>query len=762
AGVLDTSSAEITEEGLPWVTRLVPVRDATGADVGALMILNDFSDQKRILQQLLSVSGGVGAAILLALLAFVFLLLRRTDTVLLSQQKSLRESNALIERYLNVAAEIVMTMDESGAVTLINDSGCRLLGYEKAELLGHNWFDTCVPADIREEVRQAVYGRLAGGDESSHNENEVLTKDGRTVDVRWHNSVIRGMDGRVISVLSSGENISEQKRAARILMETNRQLEEATVTATELAEKAKEASKAKSEFLANMSHEIRTPMNGVIGMTGLLLDTNLDDEQRRYAEMLKSSGESLLSLINDILDFSKIEARKLELEELDFDLQVLLDDFALSTAVRAKEKGLELTCTARTGVPSRLRGDPGRLRQILANLVGNAIKFTEHGGVSVLVSLESETASDVLLRCTVRDTGIGIPQDKLGMLFDEFSQVDASTTRRYGGSGLGLAISRQLVGMMGGTIGVESVEGTGSVFWFTVRFLKQHNEGSAETAQPPRARLSLREARDTLADRQGLVLIAEDNSTNQQVALGILKRLGVRADIVADGAEALASLESIPYDLVLMDVQMPVMDGLEATRRIRDPSSRVLNHDVPVVAMTAHAMQGDKDRCIAAGMNDYVSKPVSPHDLAAALDAWLPRAAGAAQPAVGRAPVTADAAAPVHAAADASPVFDRAGFLDRLMGDEELMRDICAAFIEDSPSQLANLEAALESGDVATAERAAHSIKGAAANVGGERVRALAYQIEKDAHIGALDAARSRLAGLGAGLKELQDEMSRA
>jgi len=633
--------------------------------------------------------------------------------------QALRNSEEKFRQLAENIREVFFVMTPSGSEVLYISPAVEAVWGVTVESLYQNpmaWADAIHPED--QERTRLVAGRQLQGD-LVVSEYRIRTPDGKEKWIRARCSPIRDQAGELIRIVGIAEEITEQKRFEFELVR--------------LRQVADAANQAKGEFLANMSHEIRTPMNGVIGMTGLLLDSELTSEQRRYAELARASGESLLQLINDILDFSKIEAKKLELESIDFDLRILLDNLASILSTAAKAKGIQLLCFTDPAVPTQFRGDPGRLRQILTNLTANAIKFTEKGEVAVRVALEEETESDCVLRFSVRDTGIGIPEDKIGALFNKFSQVDASTTRKYGGTGLGLAISKQLAELMGGAVGVISQEGNGSEFWFTARLGRRSGSvNSAQEALP---------ATETTTRLNGKILVAEDNSTNRLVALGMLQNLGLHADAVANGAEAIRALESIPYDLVLMDMRMPVMDGVEASRQIRNPQSSVLNHDIPIIALTANAMQSDRDGCLAAGMNDFVPKPIMKGVLRDALSRWL-RTDDAAIKTLIRGVV------PPETTESVIVVFNRSSMLLRLDGDNELAQIVFAEFLDDMPRQIQALKDFVKSGDTAGSARLAHSIRGASASVGGECLRNLAFEMEQAAGDGNLHLVSAGMEGL--------------
>jgi PAS domain S-box-containing protein len=654
-------------------------------------------------------------------------------------ERALKSSIAQLNLALDAAQMGVWHLDCRTGKRVFDERVCRLLGIDPQGFGGTAAeFHKVVHPDDLPHVQTAIRRALETG-EPYDVEYRAVWPDCSVRHICARGAVTRDESGTAARLDGIVWDITERKRKQAALVQMNHRLQEATTRANEMAARAEQANAAKSEFLANMSHEIRTPMNGVIGMTSLLLDTQLSPEQRRYAEIVQSSAESLLALLNDILDLSRIEAGKLTLEDLEFDLAALLDASMRAMSLCARGKGLALTWSLSPDVPARLRGDPGRLRQVLTNLTGNAVKFTERGEISVRVSLERETETEAVLRFCVRDTGEGIAADQVPHLFQKFAQLDASSTRKHGGTGLGLAISQQLARLLGGDIGVVSERGRGSEFWFTATFGKQ----PAETQRDPQPAVERPNAGATLSGR---VLVAEDNVINLQVAVGLLRKFGLRVDSVANGREAVDALRRASYDLVLMDVQMPEMDGLEATRAIRaDAAASAMNGGIPIVAMTARAMAGDRDECLAAGMDDYTAKPVTPQALKQVMTKWLHRPHAVEAPDEG-APDTPKTLA----------VFSQDGLLQNLNGDHAMMKSLVRGFLEDIPMQILDLQGACEDDDIKVIERQAHKIKGAALTVGGKDFAQVAAGMEAASRAGDLAAAKAYLADLQAAFERLR------
>lgn len=778
--------------------------------------------------------------------------------VLERQRRELvREENDVhMRRIVETAAEAIIMINELGIIQFFNRSAEKVFGYSSEEAIGQ---DVCLlMAPPYHEQHKACLARSNARAESfifgKSRELVGTRRDGTTFPMEWAISEVKWGMRRVFTGIV--RDISDRKR-------TEQELREAK-------ERAETAATIKSRFLATTSHEIRTTMNGVIGMTGLLLETELTTQQRQFAEIVQSSGETLLAIINDILDFSKIEAGKLEFETIDFDLRTTLEETLELLAGLATQKHLELVGLVSATVPTALNGDPGRLRQILVNLVGNAIKFTAIGEVVVLIQAVEETRETIIIRVDVQDTGIGLSQEAQAKLFQPFSQVDGSTTRQFGGTGLGLAIAKQLVEHMGGTLAVESNPGQGSTFWFTARFAKQHNlevhpgvggnirlvglkvcgvddhtinrqlllqyfrdwhMNGFMAATPVEALNLLRHAAQqgkpfdlAILDREmpemdGLdlartikadptiasvrlvlltslgrlgdvkaaqeagfvgyltkpirktqleacletvmgfapqdamtiprplfpshqlqsvwrqkgkrILIADDHHVNQQLAVMLVERLGHRADVVANGQEVINALACTPYDAILMDCHMPGIDGYEATRAIRESEGR--NQHIPIIAMTANVIQGDREKCLNAGMDDYLSKPLRPDELARLLGRWVHQE-------------DEQQVSDTHAYLQHSPP-DADGFTNvdqplktinlstlqqwEEMAGKEFVVKMAEKFVEDAMDCVKAIESVIDKGEWTDLHEIAHGLKGICRNVGADVLAQVAFELEQ-------------------------------
>jgi PAS domain S-box-containing protein len=661
-------------------------------------------------------------------------------------EEALARERNLLRTLMDHLPDHIFVKDTASRFVTANAATLRSLGASRLEeVLGKTDFDF-----LRPEVAEQFF---RDEQEVCHSGRPLLNREELLIDRagqhRWLLTTkvpLRDNTGAIVGLVGMSHDISDRKK----MEEQWRQAKEA----------AEIANRAKSEFLARMSHEIRTPMNGILGMTELALDTELTAEQREYLQMVKSSADGLLRIINDILDFSKIEAGKLELVPSPFALRESLNETLRPLAVRAQQKELKLTWTICPNVPERLVGDLGRLRQVLVNLVSNAIKFTERGEVSVSIRREgtedktpkpegtTPLPDSCRLHFEVRDTGIGIPVDKQRIIFEPFEQVEGGEDRRYGGTGLGLAIASQLVALMGGKLEVESPlaeaadrrHGPGSRFSFTVPFAL---EPGADQPTPAALVEPIQASASTAGERPLRVLLAEDNVVNQRLVVRMLEKRGHSTLVACNGKEALALLEREPVDLVLMDLEMPQMSGFEATAAIRARERETGRH-VPILALTAHAMKGDRERCLAAGMDGYVAKPIQARELYQAIAELVPNAA-LAEKAVTPAPV----------------VHDRTEALAHVGGDAELLGELTEVFLRDCPRMIEEVIDGLCAGDADKVRRGAHSIKGAVSILGGKAAFEAALRLETLARQGDLSQAESAWQALRHALEQFQHVLKR-
>jgi PAS domain S-box-containing protein len=624
-----------------------------------------------------------------------------------NSERRLAELSARLDAVLSAATQLaIVAYDLDGLVIAFSPGAERLLGHRATDMIGREGppcLHLASELNAHAERLQKELGRPVGAFEAlvwrarqeGHDEREwtYLRKDGGALTVRLTLTPIRGPDGQPRGYLAVAADVTERRRAA----ELQRAAHDAALAANQ----------AKSNFLASMSHEIRTPLTGIIGMIELLQQTPVDQQQRGYLDSLGRSAETLLALINDVLDITKVEAGKLELEEAPFDLRELAHQATSVVSAQAERKGLTLTCDVTPEVPRRVVGDAGRLRQVLLNLLANAVRFTERGGVALRASAGGGgEATSGPISFSVTDTGIGIAEDKLSLIFEPFAQADASTARTHGGTGLGLTIASRLVERMGGRLAVVSAPGQGSTFSFTLALPR------AEAKAEPPAVLE-RPAAAFPLDRPIRVLLAEDNPVNQEVMMLLLRNAGYQVGVAANGEEALAAFEKEPFDLILMDVQMPGMDGLRATRLIR-AREKAVGGRVPIVAVTANALSGERQRCLAAGMDEYLAKPIR----GAELFPLIERLVGGG----------AEGAASPESAAE-----EPADWLATLTGmgfEPGAIARLTRTFLDTVPPRLILLRQALAEGNALQVQMTAHSLKGSLAVFGAKEATETAQRLE--------------------------------
>jgi len=633
---------------------------------------------------------------------------RKTEKALLAE----RDYSASI---ISGTPAIICCVSPDGTLISINPAGERITGYRSEELIGRNWWEIMYPGDAYDQVLQ-LFRQLEEGPVYDY-EMTMIRKDSDRRTVAWSSLNRYDPEGNLTEIIGFGHDVTERKQA------------EVSRLKAKLAE---EANLAKSEFLANMSHEIRTPLNAIIGMTELALEDDLDEKQIDTYHTINREASALLGIINTVLDFSKLEAGKLELEEISFDLTAIMEDVADSIAFQAGRKGLEVRFHLPPDIPLCLAGDPCRLRQVLINLSSNALKFTHKGEIHLRCELAEDMGERVRLRFSVKDTGIGIPPAKQAAVFESFTQADGSTTRKYGGTGLGLAISRQLAELMGGEIGVESEEGRGSTFWFTAVFHRQ-KEASVDSTDGDLENMKITAGHLQAGGglRRIRILLVEDYPANQQVASRHLYSAGYHIDLAEDGQQAVDACKQKKYDLILMDIQMPVMDGYQATQLIREMESQVheragesgktgnLSGRTPIIAMTAHAIAGYRDRCLAAGMDDYITKPIRRKEFLSLIEKWLMPDQNTDAPASHTAS-SEDPGVPMN--------YEQA--LNEFEQESEVLKEVMKSFLGAVENQVRIMHKAIINDDAQTVRRESHSIKGGAANLTAHALSQAAGELE--------------------------------
>jgi len=646
--------------------------------------------------------------------------------------EQIRKLNEFREIIIDNANVMVSVLDSAGNFIVWNKAAERVSGYSREEVLGHNklWERIYPDASYREKVRAAYLSVLKGASDSDL-QFELRTKSGECRTVAVYPRQLRDENGQPAGVINVAFDVTEEKRAVE-------ELKKAKAWAEERSQAADIANRSKSEFLANMSHEIRTPMNAVIGMTELTLLTELTAEQKEHLQIVRDSSRHLLEIINNILDFSRIESGKITLEHIDFDLDKMLRRVMRTFSFQAEKKGLCLTLNQSGNVPRIVMGDPLRLRQVLVNLLSNAFKFTEHGKITVNAEcLMQKPSGQIVLSFSVADTGIGIPENKQEKIFESFTQAEASVGRKYGGSGLGLAICRQLVTLMGGSILVESKPGVGSTFSFSGVF-EPGDESRIE--EDVSENLSQKPSRSIRAIK---ILLAEDNEINAAVARKFLEGLGHSVVVAINGKEVIRMFSESHFDLILMDVEMPEMDGIEAARRIREgkphpegegrnspsPSERGPGGEVgviPIIAMTAHVLAEFREKCEAAGMNDFVSKPVDFNELNAVIEKHIANY----KPAVPSLSEDSPAASATGDESILNNILNKNEALKRFGGNEVLLRKTCSIFAKGTPEMIKNLRDAVRKNDFRTIAIHSHQFKSTCGLIGAETCRQLAVKLE--------------------------------